>query len=459
MRMLGRVALATALLVPMVAAPAQAQSWKWDLGVNGGFAWYRGMLGSDDTGLPDGSDRDDVRFEAGPRFGAQLGYWFSPKLGLRLNATYASADVNDISFNNDTEHFSNVNLWSGTADLLFRFHEPNESWMGREMLPYFALGLGAKWHNPSNDEWTCVDTEENKSWTCHPYTPTEGTAIGNSFALGEQKVLSGLIALGTDIRLARNFAIRLELNDRIYKPQNHVANRDIEPGNRVTLPNGDDNVSQIVHEIGADLGLHLLMGLAPEPVVVVAPPPAPVAPPPPPVVPPPAPRPTTESVTVCVVDPTAPGGLRMQTMTYRIQQRDTVINDQPYRSALGNVMVARNADWYVRGQPLVITMGNERIEYTVYQGAVTIEPAKLSYLGTVNGYPVYADRDEVADVMDALNSVRRAEARRDLGEILAERRDLRDELEDVKFLYVPLEPANCIFQPVQLMEQVRKGKQ
>ena len=60
MRMLGRVALATALMVPVVVAPVEAQRWRWDLGVNGGFSWYSAMLGSEDTGIPDGSDRDSA---------------------------------------------------------------------------------------------------------------------------------------------------------------------------------------------------------------------------------------------------------------------------------------------------------------------------------------------------------------------------------------------------------------
>src|SRR5688572_11245749 len=128
MRMLGRVALATALMVPVVVAPVEAQRWRWDLGVNGGFSWYSGMLGSEDTGLPDGSDRDDVRFEAGPRVGAQLGFWFSPTLGLRFNGAYSERDVVDVSWNNEAEHFDNVNLWSGTADLMWRFKAPNEDW-------------------------------------------------------------------------------------------------------------------------------------------------------------------------------------------------------------------------------------------------------------------------------------------------------------------------------------------
>jgi len=471
MNMLGRVAITTAMLVPMVAAPVAAQNYRWDFGVNAGFAWYRAMLGSEETGLPDGSDWDDVKFEAGTRFGAQIGYWLKPKMGLRANFAIAERPVvaenyDLLADDTDTDDlFNNVNLWSGTVDLLFRFKAPNEEWMGREMLPYFALGIGGKWVNPAGDPYTCVDAEEGKEWSCFPFTPWDrrGTApsnFGNNFALGEQKVLAAHVGLGTDIRLSPNFAIRLEASDKIYKPQVYDASPLV--GTRVPLPNGDENVSQIVHEIGADIGLHLLMGLArPEVVAVVpAPTPAPPAPTPPPA-PAPAP-PRVDNITVCVIDPTIPAGLRSQPAMYRYATNDTVImsNGQTValRSSVGNVMTARNADWYVRGQPLTITMGKDKLEYLTYQGAVTIDMNRLSYLGNVNGYPVYADRDEVADVIDQLNDLRRAEATGDLAKIMGERKDVRDKLEDVKFLYVPLESIGCVFQPLQVLEPVTKGK-
>jgi hypothetical protein len=82
----------------------------------------------------------------------------------------------------------------------------------------------------------------------------------------------------------------------------------------------------------------------------------------------------------------------------------------------------------------------------------------LAYLGTINGYPVYADRDEVADVLDALADAREADRTGDLGDILDERDDLRDEINDVEYLYVPVEPTGCVFQALQPMAPVIKGK-
>ena len=469
MRTISRVVMTTALLVPMVAGPVSAQNYRWDVGINGGYSWYRGMLGSDETGLPDGSAADDVKFEAGWLTGAQIGYWLTPRTGLRLNGTYTerpvvSANMSLLDPNErGDDFFNNVNLWSGSVDLLVRFRQPNTEWMGRETLPYLALGLGGKWVNPAGDYYTCTDAEEGKSWACQPFTPVEGTnggtVVGNTFALGEQKVIMGLVGLGADVRLSPSFALRLEANDRIYKPQIYAAAPTAD-NTQWNLPNGDENVSQIVHEIGGQIGLHFLAGLARPQVAVVVPAPAP-APAPAPVTPAPAPAPREDAITVCVIDPTSAAGIRTQNAIL-VEGRDTMVmvngTRTPLRSAVGQVMVARNADWYVRGQPLTLSIGADRLEYLTHQGAVVIEADRLAYLGTVNGYPVYANRDEVADVMGELNDVRRAQASNDLGKILGERRDLRDELEDVEFLYVPLETTGCVFQPLRMMEQVRKGK-
>ena len=202
------------------------------------------------------------------------------------------------------------------------------------------------------------------------------------------------------------------------------------------------------------------MGLDRAEVVSVVPAPAP--PPAPAPTPAPEPEPVEEAVTVCVVDPTVRSGLRMQSAYYRPATRDTVVmmngNRVPLNNAVGSVMVVRDADWYVRGEPLVLTVGNERFEYTSYQGARRIEANDLAYLGTVNGYPVYADRDEVADVVDALADARDADRTADLGRILDERDDLRDEINDVEYLYVPVESTGCVFQALQPMAPVLKGK-
>lgn len=463
MRMWNRVALTAALLVPTVAAPAAAQNWRWDIGVNGGYSWYSGLLGSEDTGLPDGTDRDDVKFEAGWLTGAQLTFWLTPKLGLRANGTYTERPVvaeNYDLLDGGTENdnwFEDVNLWSGSADLLFRLRSPNTEWQGSEFLPYLALGFGRKWVNPAEDAIQCIDAPANDMWSCYPFTVQEGTTVGNSYAMGERSSWMGLAGLGADWRLSPRFALRLEVNDRIYKPEIYAAQAYVGTGN-VTLTAGDDNVSQTVHEIAGQLGLHMLFGLARPEIVAVAP--APLPPPPPPAEAPPAPR--EEAVSVCVIDPTAPGGIRMQNATFLVASGDTVVtvngNRVPLAQAVGTIQTARNADWYVRGEPLTLTVGQHKIQYLTYQGATQIPMDQLYFLGTVNGYPVYANKAETADLQADLDELRKARQSNDLADILDERNDVRGELEDIKLLYVPLESTGCVFQTVQMLEQVRKGK-
>jgi hypothetical protein len=454
MRRIGRVAIMTALLVPLVAGPVDAQNYRWDLGVNGGFSWYSKMLDGEDFTA---SGFEKARFEAGPLLGAQLGVWFTPRIGLRANFAYADRpvevtfeDVGDID-SEDLEAIGHVNLWSGSGDLLIRFAEPALDWAGTEFLPYVALGLGGKWINPAGEGVICVDEEPDADPdpTCEPFT-----AGNTTFELNKSTSLMGLLGLGADIRVSPNFAVRLELNDRIYKPDARLL-----VGTEVD-PDEENDEAKTVHEIGAQLGLHLLMGLARPEVVSVVPQPLP-EPEPPPVYTPPAPR--EEAITVCVVDPTSSTGIRSQNAIFLPERGDTmvIVNGERVllRNSVGHVMVARDADWYIRGQPLVMNVGNNRIEYLTYQGARHIEADRLSYLGTINGYPVYADRDEVADIIMPIQTLRAENPGTDLGTLLVNRRDLRDRVEDIRYLYVPLEPTGCVFQTVQVMEQVRKGKQ
>jgi hypothetical protein len=445
MRMLGRVATAAALTA-VVAGPAAAQHWRADFGLNGGFSYYTGMIPDDEIG-----NDLSVKFSPNWLLGTQLGFWITPRIGIRANGTFTDTDTEV----DDVVVHGNTNLWSLTGDLLFRFREPNETWMGSEFLPYLALGIGGKWHNTAGDHFQCNDEQETKVWACLPYTVPAGSPGSPEFALGEQKVLAGLIGLGGDLRFSPNFALRLEVNDRIYKPQNYRA--EFQGGSLWRLPDGDENVSKLVHELGAQAGLHILLGLARAEVVAIeAPPPAPPPLPPPTPAPQPPPPPREESITVCVVDPTAPGGIRMQTATFIVASGDTVVERGgqriPLGQAVGNIAVAQTQDWYVRGTPFVLSSGSYRAEYVTYGQASMRSPESLAFVGTVGGVPVYADTDEVQSIRTQLD----AQTNRELSAILANRA-LRDELDDVRTLYVPLRATGCVFQPLQRQEPVRKG--
>jgi hypothetical protein len=447
MRAISRLVLVAALLIGLAPATASAQRWAADWGVNGGASWYSQAI-SGDNAAPEGA-----RFKAGWLVGSQLTFWPAANIGIRANATYTDRPFisdGDIPGIEGDELYGNVNLWSGTGDLLIRFGRPAETWMGRETLPYLALGLGQKWINPAGDFWTTGDGS-----TGAPFT-TDGA---NWRWLEETSVLMGLVGLGADFRMSPRTSLRLEVNDRIYKPR-ILAVTGAVPGQGGAVTTTGDNIGRTVHEVGVQLGLHFLMGLRTPPPVAVAP--LPPAPPPPP--PPPAPEPPREDqITVCVIDPTATGGIRMQTAVFRHAQRDTVVMVDGQRRPLREVAepgvpMARTAPWYVQGQPLVLTVGREQVRFLPYQTATVVEPQRIVYLGNIDGYPVYADRDEVADVIGPLQTARAGRTDAELGTLLAQHAQARDAVQRVSFLYVPLDPTGCVFQPVQRQVDVRKGK-
>jgi hypothetical protein len=439
-------------LAVLLAESASAQRWKWDLGVYGGYGMYTSFLDEDDTGLTDDTPGSELHWRSGPLGGLQFTYNLRPRLGLRLNTRYTDRPVEGSDLD-DVEFVSSTNLWAASLDLLIRFAEPRDEFAGMEFLPYLALGLGAKWMNPGHDQFTCNDVQGSEAFACVPMVTGGpiGSANSRSWALGEKNSLMGLVGLGADWRLGRSFSLRTEINDQIYSPQIYQAARVSQFV--WNLPN-EDNQAKLVHELALTVGLHFLMGLEAPPVVAVTPPP----PPPPPPAPPPAPR--EESISVCVIDPTAPGGIRMQTATL-VESRDTFVvsgdTRRPFRETVGNVMVASGAEWYTRGQPLTMSIGNQRVEFTTYGSSRTIASQDLAYLGTINGNPVYADADDVADVISELNELNRSRPGTDLGVILNEQRTLRESLEDVTMLYVPVYATGCVFQGVQRQEEVRKG--
>jgi hypothetical protein len=269
----------------------------------------------------------------------------------------------------------------------------------------------------------------------------------------------GLAGLGADWRLSRTIAIRTEVGDRVYKPKIQQLAAATVLGNTLTTMNtadGDHTVSRVVNELYGQVGLGFLFGVARPAAVAIAP--APVAP-----APTPAPTPTVsrEPLSVCVVDPTATGGLRMQS-AYLVGGRDTVVvangSDQPFATAIGTVPTVSSADWYVRGQPLTITWGtgtNNRAEYATYGSSRNINASDLAYLGTINGMPVYADRNDVSPWISEWTDATRSNA--DIGTVLGSQSSLRTQFQNVKVLYVPMANSGCVFQAVQRQEEVRKS--
>ncbi|HEX6941223.1 MAG TPA: hypothetical protein VF158_17640 [Longimicrobiales bacterium] len=467
MRRTVHTALAAGTLLLTIALPARAQGYRWDFGINGGFSWYSNSLDEDDFFIDgidgiDEIDGDDLGFDIDGGFdsgwlvGAQLTYWvprifgWTDRLGIRANFAYTERPfeidvdfddefvddvVDGIDFTDEVE-VEDINLWSGTGDLLFRFLGPEPTaFLGMEWLPYLALGLGAKWVGPAQD----IEIGD-----------TEGAIVGignRLFVVEKTTKLMGLVGLGTDIRLARRFALRAEVGDRIWDSPLVAIGVDAIDGEFFLLDE-DEDVGDVINEIYGQLGLHILFGLEPEEVAVVAPP----APPPPP---------AEEAVSVCVIDPSLPRGIAVIQATYVPSTGDTLVTVNGQRVELRRaldrrVVVADETEWFSAGEPLTVTVDGETAEFVTYGGGRVIEPEDLAFLGTVDGTPIYAAADEVQDIREEIEERREARRDADLEEILEAREDLREEFDDVEILYVPLQPVGCVFQPVRRVEEVRK---
>lgn len=430
------LAALTATAVGMIGDPASAQEWSWDFGIHGGASYFTPSLDDDQLG----ADQEDLKYKLGWNSGLHLGWWPHPRFGIRANGGYSERAMKQGDTDPITEDH---NHWDITGDLMIRLSEVPEEFMGREFLPYLALGAGIKHINPAED----VPLDDGNEGVVFGVS---ATSFSTPVVIDEENKFQALVALGGDWRFRPNMALRLEVGDRIWDTPIHFA-VPTGSGSFRRDPPGDENIGNWVHQIYGNIGLNWLFGLAavPEPVVVT-PPPAPPAPTPPP------PAPTTRDITVCVVDPSSGTGLRTVNATYRIEQRDTMVNGQPIRTAVGPVMVATQADWYIAGRPMALTVDRNTTEFVTYGGARVIGASDLEFLGTVNGLPVYASRNDVGDIREELAELRGARNSNDLAQILEEEDELREELEELDVVYVPLQPVGCVFQGLQRVEQVRK---
>jgi hypothetical protein len=234
------------------------------------------------------------------------------------------------------------------------------------------------------------------------------------------------------------------------------------------VPDGEDNLASMAHELGAQVGLSLAFGMRGETMMAAPPPPPPPqqqqqqqqAPPPAPPAPPPPPR--VDDISVCVVDLTAQGGMRTQAAQFRHASSDTVVTQggtsRPLRETLGNVQTAANADWYVRGTPFVMTMGQYREEFVTYGQPTTPACNSLVYVGNVNGYPVFVNPNDVAAFRQPLQTAVSG-ANGDLAAALAGNNQLRTQFDAVRNIYIPLDVVGPRMQQLQRQEQVRKGLQ
>ena len=438
----GWVAAAVALGLSLGANEVEAQSWVFDIGVNGGGVFNTKSL-KDGSEISIAEDAE-AQFRAGWLMGAQATIWPTARIGIRANLAYTERPfVQEADFRASGDIFDgdvlidDVNIWAGTGDILFRFTEPAETWEGSEFLPYIALGAGQTWINPAQNASATIDGEAEQVATF--------TSDGQSLLLAEKSGLTLLAGLGGDLRFSETSFLRLEVGDRIL----------LDPP-IYTDPPGTDDVGDLTHMIYGQAGLHLAMGLrAPAQVVMAPPPPRPPAAPAPPPPPPPPARP----VEVCVIDPGADNGVRVVEAMFRTEQRDTVVTVDGNEVALSTtlpseVMLAPDADWYVQGQPLVLNFRTapRRVEFVTTGSSRRIPAGDLTLLGFQGGVPVFAASSDVAEIEEQLGELREAMNEGDMAGVLEQNRELRRAFNDVDIVYVPLQPTDCVFQALQRQE-------
>jgi hypothetical protein len=456
MRSIGRLLVAGFALTG-TATVAEAQSYRFDIGVNGGGSIYTSMLTSDETG---GSA---VKFSPGWLAGAQATFWATPRIGIRANFSYSDRgfEAGDalVADGGDPGDLDHVNIWNGSGDLLFRLRSPATEFRGGEWLPYVAVGAGARWVNPAGDRYQAFDIPNAKTWSGVPFRVSDGD--GATYFLSELSRAMFLVGFGSDVRMARNVALRLEVGDRFSLPFIYEVTR-VSTSNAYNAIDGEDNRAVWMHEIYGQAGLHLTLGGAGRaaPVVVAPPPPPPPAPAPPPPAPAPPPAPTEEQITVCVIDPAAAGGIRSVSAIRMVQSGDTMVMRGADRVALRTTVptmpLVGTADWYVAGRPLVLPMQRTEARYLATGRAVPMSANQLTLVGSLQGMPVYAEQGAVSGIATRLGTIN-ANGPADLAATLRANADIRTAFADIRTLYVPAQVVGCQFQPLQLQEEVRKG--
>ena len=476
MHLLLRAAATAAILLPLAVAPVSAQNYRGAFGIYGGGVWFSDLNSDGGFDFGDIIFEDDVIFDdlldilflldgpadlslkSGWIVGTQLEYWFgNGRFGLRANGSYTERpfdldgdffngiidiiDDDDIiiddfffDFNDD---FGDVNVWFLDGDLMFRILRPERN---RTFAPYLTLGAGAVIYNPAGDapifipaanaifgDFEFVDFDDDDEFDI---IELSGDNDETEFAL--------VFGIGTDI-LPRNFRLgSVGLGLRLELVDHYVFDSPAKP------IFGNDDFDG-VHNVRLTAGIHALFGrLFPEPVAIVTPP----APPPPP------PPPAEERITVCVIDPQT-GEIREVSAIYRPSTGDTLVMMNGDRVDLETAypttapVYARNASWFIAGQPLAIDVMGQRYEWVTFGGTRIIDPDDLVLLGRVNGLPVYADADDVMTVRGRLNG------NAELEDVMERDAEVREVVDNLDVVYVAVD-INCVFQPLRRLEEVRK---
>ena len=157
---------------------------------------------------------------------------------------------------------------------------------------------------------------------------------------------------------------------------------------------------------------------------------------------------------MCLVDPTSQSGVQTLSAERNLTTGDTTIMRNGVKTRISDVTsgvpVASNADWYIRGEPFSIGYDKNKLMFVTVGSARTIDANDLDFIGTVNGMPVFAERQDVTPPLDQLGP------NADLNRLVGESKDVHTALDKVKAIYVPLSATGCVFQELDKQVAVRK---
>ena len=358
---------AAALLALGTATPSSAQSRLgiFDLGIYGGGAvstdWFEVR-----TGLG-GDEGDEEGYGPGlaPIFGATVGFFATPRFGLRLHFAYMPSrlfrtdqffqtgpDDDDIFFDEDDGW--PLNNYFYDLDLVFRpFADPTgiASFLGASYLFIGAGGLTSD------------------------VAASRAGFIGDDEGFADNTVGQGTVGLGFNlIPITRNVGIFAELAAHGYDSPVHIRDDGIIDGDfGVEVEDKFAVTTRLV------AGLKFSFGGRDEPVAFA---PAPLPPPPPPA---PAPMPEMRSVRVCVVEG---GQLREVDAMVDPATADTTVDGRRFSDVYPSTIgYAGGQDFFIRNEPITVN----RTRYVKF-GLTRIVPASaLAPAGTYQGVTVFRD--------------------------------------------------------------------
>jgi hypothetical protein len=442
-RTVKRFTLSAALLA-LAVVPVQAQTGWGALGINA--SWMNPAHHGRGA-------QTDIGFDETVGVGGNLDFWFgdSRRWGLGLQGSYSGWDEWDTDFGGDFGHPVRLGLYD--ASLQFRLASVDND---TRILPWISAGVGGVTTNPDNDPDSGFPT--NLSICSNGGGSTCAFVPGDVFLTTDaQTQLAAVGGVGIDYFFTPSVAMRLQAKDywTDRSPYRSLSTGEFQDGGHNLQFNGGLAFYWGGRQVAEP-------GFVREEPVIVTPPPQPAPPPPPP-------PPAEEMISMCVVNPQ---GFQIQTVQAIRTLNDNKVyvmqNGQRVAFEMAHPATApiyvRNATWYMSDQPLVVNLETDpkvavadrnRIELVLFGSPAQRSGSDLTFVGTINGTPVYASQTDVAPFQARLQT--QLATTTDLSTILRADAQLARDFGAVKSYYVAVEP-NCVFRPVSVTHFVRRTR-